>query len=53
MATLFPREGNICRKSVIFLGHSSEVLEYKGVDADIRLHHLPKGNVYATRLDYR
>ena len=52
MATLFPREEYVYRKDVVKLGNSSQVLEYKGPDAAFRTHHLPKGNVFAARLDY-
>ena len=53
MNMLFPRGGNEYLISSKLLGTSTDVLEYRSIDALLRANHLPKGEVYVARLDFR
>ena len=53
MNTLFPQTGDPFLIDKVYLGYSLDFLEYHTVDAQSREHHLPKGHIWATQLDFR
>ena len=53
MNTLFPQTGNPFLIDKVYLGYSSDILEYLTVDTQSREHHLPKGHIWSSQLDFR
>jgi hypothetical protein len=53
MNILFPQIGNPFLIDKVYLGYSPDILEYLTVDTQSRTHHLPKGHIWATQLDFR
>ena len=53
MNILFPPTGNPFLIDKVYLGCSLDILEYRTMDAQSRVHHLPKGHIWAAQLDFR
>ena len=53
MNTLFPPTGNPFLIDKVYLGYSLDILEYRTIDSQSRVRHLPKGHIWAVQLDFR
>jgi len=53
MNILFPSTGNPFLMDKVYLGYSLDILEYRTMDTQSRVQHLPKGHIWAAQLDFR
>jgi hypothetical protein len=53
MNILLPSTGNPFLIDKVYLGYSLDILEYRTMDAQSRVQHLPKGHIWAAQLDFR
>ena len=53
MNTLFPQTGNPLLIDKVYLGYSLDILEYHTLDTQSRERHLPKGQIWVAKLDFR
>ncbi len=52
MNTLFPPTGNPFLIDKVYLGYSLDILEYRTMDTQFRVRHLPKGHIWVVQLDF-
>jgi hypothetical protein len=53
MNILLPSTGNPFLIDKVYLGYSLDILEYRTMDSQSRVRHLPKGHMWAVQLDFR
>jgi hypothetical protein len=53
MNILLPSTGNPFLIDKVYLGYSLDILEYRTMDTQSRVQHLPKGHIWAAQVHFR